>query len=311
MTVRGATPAGIAAIAILAYALCDLAHEILGHGLATLLPLGVRAVSVSTVGLSTTVSSPIVAAAGPLVNLVLSFVLLLAWSSVASPSWRYFAWLFGSVNAFNATAYFLYSAILGSGDWAVVFDALSPTRAWRPWIGLAGLGLYGVAVRVSLLAMRRLITAGVVAERNADRYCTRSYWIGGALLTLGAVFNPVGPLLILTSGAATGFGAMMGLLILPVLLRRKDLQADPEKELLQIGRGWLVAGALAAVVFVGVFGPGVALPRSKDVSQSRDGPRPDPESPSPGEGGPVEAVLLFSLFYFAAGSNFRLTPFMQ
>jgi hypothetical protein len=251
---------GIASMAILAYALCDLAHELLGHGLATLLPLGVRAVSVSTVGLSTTSSSPIVAAAGPLVNVALASVLLLARSSTLSPAWRYFAWLFGSINGFNATAYLLYSAILGSGDWAVVFDSMAPTLAWRPWIGLAGLGLYVLAVQASFLALRCLLSAGVIDGRNADRYCTRSYWIGGALLTIGAAFNPVGPWLILTSGAATGFGAMMGLLVLPLLLQRRAPQADPEKESMQIGRGWLVAGAVAAVVFVGVFGPGVALP---------------------------------------------------
>jgi hypothetical protein len=251
---------GIAAMAVLAYALCDLAHELLGHGLATLLPLSVSAVSVSTIGLSTTGSSPIVAAAGPLLNLVLASALLLARSSALSPAWRYFAWLFGSINSFNATAYLLYSAILGSGDWAVVFDAWAPTGVWRPWIGLAGLALYAGAIVVSLRALRGQISSGVIAKRNADRYCTTSYWIGGTLLTLGAVFNPVGPLLILTSGAATGFGAMLGLLVLPPLLRRKGLPANSEEESLLIGRGWLVAGAVAAVVFIGVFGPGVALP---------------------------------------------------
>lgn len=106
--------AGLASMSVLSYALCDLAHELLGHGLATLLPLGVVAVSVSTVGLSTTASSPIVAAAGPLANLVLASALLVARGSSVAPAWRYFAWLFGSLNAFNATAYLLYSAILGT-----------------------------------------------------------------------------------------------------------------------------------------------------------------------------------------------------
>ena len=136
---------GIASMAILACALCDLGHELLGHGLATLLPLGVRAVSVSTIGLSTTGSSPIVAAAGPLLNLALACALLLA-------------------------------------------------------------ALYAGAVVVSFVALCGLIGSGVIA------------------------------------------------------LRGKDLPTDPERESLQIGRGWLVAGAVAAIVFIGVFGPGVALP---------------------------------------------------
>jgi hypothetical protein len=249
----------IASMAILAYALCDLAHELLGHGLATLLPLNVKAVSISTIGLSTTRSSPIVAAAGPLVNLCLSSFLLLTRRSALSPDRRYFSWLFGSINGFNATAYLLYSAVLGSGDLAVVFDALVPSRTWRIWVGLAGLALYAGAIRASYLGLRRLVSSGVLEERDADRCCTNSYWIGGALLTIGAVFNPVDPWLILTSGAATGFGAMIGLLVLPTLLRRNVPPAGPETEALRIGRGWLVAGALAAVVFIGIFGPGLNL----------------------------------------------------
>jgi len=52
---------GIAAVAALAYSLCDLLHE-LGHMAATLLPLGVKAISISTIGLSTSGSSAVVAA---------------------------------------------------------------------------------------------------------------------------------------------------------------------------------------------------------------------------------------------------------
>jgi hypothetical protein len=251
---------GLAAVAFLAYALCDLGHEILGHGMATHLPLGVQAVSVSTVALSTTVSSPIVAAAGPLINFILAASLLLVGRSALSPAGRFFAWLFGSINAFNATGYLLYSAVFGSGDVDVAFDAIAPGRIWRPAVGIAGFFLYAGAVAASLAALRILIRSGVIAERNAERYCMLPYWFGGALLTLGSVFNPVSPWLILSSGAATGFGAMVGLVLLPPLLRRKPSAADPDVgESLRIGRGWWIAGIVAAIVFVGLFGPGIGL----------------------------------------------------
>jgi hypothetical protein len=251
---------GLAAMVFVAYALCDLGHEILGHGLATLLPLGVQAVSVSTVALSTTASNPIVAAAGPLINLILAASLLLAGRSALSPASRYFAWIFGSINAFNATGYLLYSAVFGSGDVAVAFDAIASGRIWRPAVGIAGSFLYAGAVSASLAVLRSLVRSGVIAGRNADRYCTLSYWLGGALLTLGAVFNPVSPWLILSSGAATGFGAMVGLVLLPPLLRRKPSGGDPEaQESLRIGRAWRIAGIVTAIVFVGLFGPGIAL----------------------------------------------------
>ena len=250
---------GIAAISAVAYVLCDLLHELLGHGAATLLPLGVKAISVSTIGLATDVSDPVVAAAGPLVNLALSLVLLASASHRMTPAWRYFAWLFGSINAFNATAYLLYSAILVTGDWAVVAESLTSSPLWRPVAGLLGLIAYGTAIYASLFFLRNLIAAGVIAVSNANRYCTSSYWTGGIVLTAGALFNPVSPWFILTSGAATGFGAMIGLLFLPSLLRRTKLSALTAAESLRVSRGWVAAGAIAALVFVAVFGPGVSF----------------------------------------------------
>jgi len=70
----------------------------------------------------------------------------------------------------------------------------------------------------------------------------------------------VSPWLIVTSGLATGFGAMAGLLVLPRLLeRRGPATAPPAGATLQVSPGWIGAGALAGAVFIGVFGPGVGL----------------------------------------------------
>jgi hypothetical protein len=247
----------IAAVAALAYALCDLLHE-LGHLVATL-PVGIEAVSISTIGLSTRGSSALVAAAGPMANLVLAASLLVVRFSTLSPAWRFFAWLFGTVNLFDAAAYLLYSAVLGSGDWAVVFGAVAPPSIWRPGLGLAGLACYAGAVRASLHALRRLVLANVVAASNVDRYCTVCYWVGGLLLTAGAALNPISPWFVLTSGAATGFGAMLGLLALPSLLQRTRPPESPAGESLRIALPWLATGAVAMVVFIGVFGPGLRL----------------------------------------------------
>jgi len=244
---------GIASLSALAYVLCDLLHE-LGHLAATRLPLGVTAVSISTVGVSTDVSSAAVASAGSVVNLVLAAGLFIACASSVSPSWRYFSWLLGTINLFNAAAYLLYSAILGSGDWAVVLGA-APAALWRPLAGLAGAAAYTVSVYAALNVLRRLVASGVIAGANAGRYCAISYWVGGVLVTFAAVFNPVSPWLILTSGAATGFGAMVGLMLLPRLLRPTDASGES----IEIGWAWIVAAAAAAGIFVGLFGPGLRL----------------------------------------------------
>jgi hypothetical protein len=251
---------GLVAITALAYVLCDLLHE-LGHAAATMLPLGTKAVSISTIGLSSVgVISPVVAAAGPVVNLLLASALLLALAPRASPTWRYFAWLFGTVNLLNGTAYFVYSSILGTGDWATVFSAVGPTALWRPISGLGGAALYIASILASSVVLRRLCVSGVVAKSNINRYCNSAYWAGGVVITAGAVFNPVSAWFILTSGAAVGFGAMLGLLALPALLNRKRLPSISAKESLRITWPWVSAGAIALVIFLGIFGPGLHLP---------------------------------------------------
>ena len=246
---------GIAAISVLAYSLCDLLHEY-GHLAATRLPLGVRAESISTIGVSTEGSSAVVAAAGPAVNLALAAALVLASASSLPRAWRYFFWLFGTVNLFNAAAYLLYSAILGVGDWAVVLGA-APPALWRPIAGLAGVAAYAASVYGSLVVLRRLVASDVVPRSGVGGYCTTPYWVGGSLLTVAAVLNPVSPWLILTSGAATGFGAMAGLLLLPTRVQPFPLAGESADGPMRIGWGWILAGAGAAAVFVAVFGPGI------------------------------------------------------
>ena len=72
------------AIAIAAYALCDLVHEVGGHGSAALMVPGVRVISLSTVALQTTGISRIVAAAGSEANVLVGA----RDSSSGRSSWR-------------------------------------------------------------------------------------------------------------------------------------------------------------------------------------------------------------------------------
>jgi hypothetical protein len=255
---EGAGAAGILAVAALALILVDLLHEV-GHLLATALPLGVTPLSISTIGVSSRGASAVVAAAGPVTNLLLALCLLGASSRALTPAWRWFDWLFGTGNLFNATAYLIYSAASGTGDWAVTFDSLAPPGLWRPLVGLAGCGLYAASLVVSASVLRSLCASGVVAASHVERYCALSYVCGGSVLTLGAFFNPVSPWYVLTSGAATGFGAMAGLMLVPVLLRRAPPPEPEGPESLEIGWPWIAAAILAAAIFVGVFGPGVRL----------------------------------------------------
>ena len=70
---------GIASMSALAIVLCDLLHE-LGHLAATRLPLGVKAQSISTIGVTTDGGSAVVAAADPR--------LTSSWRSAFASRWR-------------------------------------------------------------------------------------------------------------------------------------------------------------------------------------------------------------------------------
>jgi hypothetical protein len=260
MTVHTSRPSvtlpGIVAVAVLACILCDALHE-LAHALTTLFPLGVRALSISTIGLTSSGSSPIVAAAGPVANLLLSGTIGLSLVRALPPSWRYFGWVFGTVNLLNAAAYLIYSAVFGSGDVAVVFAAL--TAHWRVGIGIAGALAYALAIAISRTAMQSLLRSGVLDRASATVCCNVTYWSGALVITAGAAFNPVDPWLILSSGAAVGFGAMAGLLLIPHLLQPGDSLDRPRSCALTIGRAWVAAAAIATLLFVGVLGPGIPL----------------------------------------------------
>lgn len=260
MADRSSDAITVASIAVVAYALCDMIHEVLGHGTATLAAPDVRAVSLTTVALSTLGSSRLVAAAGTLANVVASLAAFaLGQRASASVPTRYFWWLLANLNLFNATAYLLYSGILGSGDWAVVIAGLKPHLVWRAGMIILGAVSYALSVRVAARTLARLVRAAALPDSDVPRLSYLPYWVGGGLLVAGALPNPVSPWLILSSGVSSGFGAMAGLLWLPraIAASRDSLRADGQP--MRFSPGWLVVAILVAGIFVVVIGRGVRL----------------------------------------------------
>ena len=81
--------------------------------------------------------------------------------------------------------------------------------------------------------------------------------VGGGVFSLAAAFNPHGPAFMLTSALAH-LGGCAWLVWLPEWVRT-DAQTGDTLGPLSRHRGFLVAGALAALVCVLVLGPGVSL----------------------------------------------------
>jgi hypothetical protein len=254
------SPITVAAVAVVAYALCDMVHEVLGHGLAAYASPHVAALILSTVALTTSQSSRLVASAGTLANLIVGVAALaLSRRPWRSLSVRYFLWLLGSLDLFNGTGYLLYSGLLGSGDWGVVIAGASPSWLWRGGMALVGAVTYILSMAASAAALRRFVSDGSVRHADVSLLSRLPYGVGGALFVLGSIPNPVGPSLILTSGATSGFGAMAGLLGVPRLVRASGAPPESRASGLRFSRAWAAAAVLVAGVFVLVIGPGIRL----------------------------------------------------
>ena len=246
------------AVAITAYALCDLVHEVLGHGIAALMVPGVRFVSLSTVALQTTGDSRIVAAAGSIANVLVGAAALGLFHRRARFSAAgYFLWLFGSLNLLNGSGYPLYSAVLGYGDWEVVVRGLQPAWMWRIGLGIVGAAAYVGVVRLSAKELARAVERNLIAHGEIVRLVFVAYVAGGALLLVAAAFNPIGPSLILLSGVSSGFAAMAGLTLVPAMVENRTAGAGTGKGLVSRSMGWIVAGLVVGTFFVAVVGPGI------------------------------------------------------
>jgi hypothetical protein len=248
----------ILAIAVTAYALCDLVHEVLGHGIAALMVPGVRVLSLSTVALQTTGTSRVVAAAGSIANILVGAVALaLFHRTTRFSSTAYFCWLFGSLNVLNGSGYPLYSAVLGFGDWEAVTRGLQPTWLWRMTLGIVGAGAYAGAVVLAALELTRSVRRGLVSRSEVPRLVFPSYVAGGVLLIVSAVFNPISPSLIFLSGVSSGFAAMAGLTIVPSIVEKRTVGISDGSGLIAQSPGWVLGGLVIGTVFIAVFGPGV------------------------------------------------------
>jgi len=250
----------VAAIAVVAFALCDLVHEILGHGLAVLLVPGVQAISLSSVALQTTGESRLVAAAGSLANIFIGCAAMafLQRQRRFSPI-TYFLWLFGAVNLLNGCGYPLYSAILGSGDWEVVVRGLEPALGWRIGLGLTGAAAYASAVWMSATELALLVESVLMSSGEIPGLVFLAYVAGSSLLVTASAFNPIGPGLILLSGVSSGFAAMAGLTVIPKLVEHQVARRDGGTRAISFSPGWVVTGGVVAIVFTAVVGRGIAL----------------------------------------------------
>lgn len=252
----------IVGITVVATVIADLIHEGLGHG-GMCVATGGRPLMLSTVHFDCSAETRLVAAGGTLADLLFGMLFWVAARAVKrSACWRYFFWLLMTFTLFHVGGYFLFSGIGNIGDWSAVVAGWQPAWAWR--VGVAALGIVAYFFLFVPLALRELRPfLGMdprIRVRRARQLTVTPYIVGGVLACVAGALNPVGPLLILISGAAASFGGNSGLAWMWTLLygpriRSSELQM-PE---IERGRGWIMAAVILAIAFIAGMGPGISF----------------------------------------------------
>jgi hypothetical protein len=250
----------VVSIAVVACAAADMVHEGLGHGVASWLA-GDTILSISTVAMQNAEPNRLVAACGTSANLVVGCLSLVFLRRIATfTPWACFLLLFGAFNMFNC-GYLAFSALSGSGDWAVVIAGLEPPFLWRTILAVAGVALYVLAIRWTAGALLRYVDSGDVALPDVRRLTLAAYLAGGALMTAASVLNPIGPSLILTSGVAASFGLNFGMLLVPGIVAGRARNRTGRGRPLAFSTLWLSLALVVAAAFIAVLGPGIRFPQ--------------------------------------------------
>ena len=228
-----------------AFASACVAHEALGHGGACLLTGG-KVLLLTSVYFRCVPGLPVVDAAGPLMNLSVAAVAMLALRRLRAPGdARIFAALVVAFNALLGAGYFMFSAITDQGDWAFVLQDLGVAYpgAWRMLLGVLGAWLYRNALRATSPCL----------PRGAP--LAWAYVAGGAVEMASTLFFSGPPLPALREAAQESLLASAGLLYL-AFARTGTVQSAPAP-IAEPSVRWawpLCVGLL--IVFLITMGPG-------------------------------------------------------
>jgi hypothetical protein len=269
------------AIAILAFILADIVHEVIGHGLAYIAVGGRSFVMTTTllIGQGPHVDASgrlfvgvdhgelygnIVSLGGPLGGLVCAG---LCWLALRSPRLsgarlRLFLWLGMAFNLFWEFGYLISSGATNTGDWIEPFRGIPPPWLWRCVLIVSGILLY----RLSMIVLAREVARFIDVDEAGSRRRLRnlvwiSYCAAGVIACAATVFDPRGADQVYKSGAPSSFVAALGLLAMPGLLRRIPRRSETPPGGITITRslGWILVAALASGIYVGVLGPGLRV----------------------------------------------------
>lgn len=259
----------VAAIAIVAYSLSNMIHEGVGHGVTAVL-LGAKPALLNAVFFQYDEKTVLpaatrwIAAGGTLANLSAAVSALgsLNFIKSLSDSVRYFLWFFAAINLLSGFAYFMFSGLIGVGDWVRVITGIEPQWLMRVLLVLFGALLYFMLTPKILAPYM----SAFLGENSADKEkrCQKltlfPYLIGGVTFVLAGLPNPYGLKLVLISAVAASFGGTSLLAWYPFdKVSNQQLQKRSQDCPLILGWSsrWIVLATITLAIFIGILGKGI------------------------------------------------------
>ncbi|MBD0372472.1 MAG: hypothetical protein ICV60_16630 [Pyrinomonadaceae bacterium] len=257
----------VIAIAVIAYAGANVSHEILGHcSVAALLGTRCKLLSSTNIPLIKDITEipawkyNIILVAGSAANWTVGLVCFgLLRALRTTTALRYFLWLSMCVNLFLASTYMTVAPIIKYGDAYFLVSNLPGQLFWRSVLVLTGAGILWLSFRLCRKELRRLIGfGGRAARRVAWELVVPAYLAGGVVVVTSGLFSQLDFKWTQLQAAGGTFGLTVWLLLLPMVIPEAPEQAEHPFVLPRI-TGWIVAGALVALIFIGILGPGIPL----------------------------------------------------
>ncbi len=258
--------ATVASIAIVAFGLQSVVHEVLGHTVTAWLT-GAKVVLISSTAMQTEGGSKLVPASGPLCNLLFGAVAYFIFrTNPRFTAGRLFLWIFAFANLFLGTGYILYSGMINFGDSAIVIAGLRP--AWLYRLALIGFGAWGYRYCLRLAAgdLLGLVRGDHLTLEDVPQIVYPACIAGVVLYIVASLFNPISPSLIFYDGVSEALGVALGFLPLAAIVR-SELRKVPSRQApepsvsdsIPRSLAWIVFGSIFGVLFVAAMGRGIRL----------------------------------------------------
>ena len=253
----------IAAISVVTLFLESVSHHGFGHGGAFLV-MGARLKRLSSLLVSADATGLVpwqgrlVLATGTGADVIMALTCLglLRSGVILGPHARYFLWL-AMVMGFLLPAAYLLLTWFPVGDWYTVTSGLWQEPAWRFLLTIAGAGMYALGMRLAVREIEPFLSSNLQERRSDARLLSLVPY-----LTIGTV-NTLAPLVGRAETIFIVFGLFFFIGLAGFCFIHQSVGEQPSSnntpEALPLRRNiiWIVVGAVALVVFLGVLGPGI------------------------------------------------------